>query len=101
MMFRDGPGAVLVSMDSAGPTWGYLDDQTSINSLGGGMLEVAGQTLSVTIATGSLPVRKGSTINIQATDTNGDPIPPGTTYLVRYPSVTDDGMIQILWLEQP
>lgn len=88
-MLQGSPGAVLVTLGSAS-TWGLFDQQTSLQSLGGGHLEVGGQTLSVTIATGSLPAKKGSVLEVG-----------GVPYKVRFPSLLDDGALQVLWLETP
>ena len=88
-ILKGAPGSVLVTLGDAS-TDGLFDQQTSLQALGGGHLEVAGQTLSVTIAAGSLPAKKGSLIGVA-----------GVPYKVRFPSLLDDGALQILWLEMP
>ena len=88
-MLQGAPGAVVVTLGAAS-TWGLFDQQTSLQALGGGHLEVAGQTLSVTIAAGSLPAKKGSVLEVA-----------GVPYKVRFPSLLDDGALLVLWLEMP
>jgi hypothetical protein len=88
-MIKDMPGSVQVFSGSQS-TWGLWDEETGLQTLGGGQLQVAGENLSVTILTGSLDVKKCSPLTVE-----------GKTYQVRFAQRRDDGALTTLWLEEP
>ena len=96
-LLRRSPGSVLVTFGSL-TTYGLLDHAQEGMDMGGGQLQVIGETLTLTIGTDSLAgLRKGSAITTAPKEAPAS----ATSYKVRMITRVDDGGLSRAWLEVP